>query len=247
MTEHHDSYTGFAGHYDRQMMDWYAGTYGQRLLGLLAARDLAGAKVLDAGCGTGTLALMLAREGYRVTGVDLSAALLSVARTKDTAAAVRWQEADITRLNLGETFDAVTSVADVLNHLETLDEWERAFRSFAAHLRPGGTLFFDVMTAAGLERLDTYTIQDREDAVLLLGIIYERATRRSTLKITSFASVPGGDLYERASETITEWGQPVSEILERLGRAGFAEPERLWPIAADPEVDERLAMVARRA
>ena len=246
MTERHDAYRGIARHYDLHMMDWYAATYGNRLRTLLTERGLTGSKVLDAGCGTGTLALALASQGYRVTGVDLSEALLAVAREKDPKGTVRWLEGDITNLSLGETFDVITSVADVLNHLDTLDEWERALRCFAAHLRPGGCLLFDVMTSHGLEHLDTYTTQDREDRLLILGIIWEPATRRSTLKMTSFIPAGGPGLYERASETITEWGQPVAEIYACLRRAGFGEPERLWAIAPDPEADERLAVLAGR-
>ena len=246
MTQRHDSYRGIAPHYDLHMMDWYATTYGRRLQALLKERGLAGSKLLDAGCGTGTLAVALAGEGYRVTGVDLSEGLLDVARRKDANGAVRWIRADITRLALGETFDVITTVADVLNHLETIDEWERAFRCFAAHVRPGGCLLFDVLTSLGLERQDAYTTHDREDRVLILGIIWEPATRRSTMKITSFVPADRPGLYERASETITEWGQPVAGIYDRLKRAGFSEPERPWTNAEDPEAEERLAVLARR-
>jgi len=72
------------------------------------------------------------------------------------------------------------------------------------------------------------------------------ATRRSTLKITSFVPVQGTVLWERATETITEWGQPVQEIFARLTGAGFQPPERLWPRAEDPEKEERLALLVRR-
>ena len=245
MSPRHDAYRGIARHYDRNLMDWYATTYGRRLLDEIARRGRAGARVLDAGCGTGTLALLLAREGYRVTGIDLSPALLEIARAKDAAGAVTWVEGDLTDFDLGQGFDIVVSVGDVLNHLETLDAWERAFRSLATHLAQGGLLFFDVMTAKGLERLDTYSIQDRADGAMLLGIVYEHATRRSTLKLTTFAPVAGTGLWERASETIPEWGQPVDGIVERLGRAGFVDIERMWPIADDAEVDERLAILCR--
>jgi SAM-dependent methyltransferase len=242
----HDPYAHIAPHYDRQMMDWYATTYGRRLQALLEERALAGSKILDAGCGTGTLALALADAGYDVTGVDLSEALLAVARTKDRRGAVRWVQGDITALELAERFDLVTSVADVLNHLESLDEWERAFRRFAAHLQPGGHLFFDVLTTAGLERMDVYSVEDRPGRVQILGIIWEPASRRSTLKITSFVPAGPGGLYTRASDTITEWAQPVAGILERLACAGFAAAERLWTHADDPESEERLAVLARR-
>lgn len=246
MRERHDAYSDIARHYDLHRMDWYARTYGTRLRSLVSERGLEGCRVLDAGCGTGTLAISMAVQGHRVTAVDLSEPLLAVAREKDSTASVRWVRGDITDLDVGGPFDLITCVADVLNHLETPDEWERAFRSFAAHLRPGGWLLFDVMTCLGLEGLDTYTAQDRALGVLILGIIWEPSERRSTLKMTSFVPSDRPGYYERASGTITEWGQPVPAIYERLARAGFGEPERPWATTEDPEAEERLAVVARR-
>ncbi len=246
MTLRHDSYARIARHYDRQKMDWYAANYGGRLRSLLADRGVGGSRLLDAGCGTGTLALAMAGSGYSVTGVDLSEALLDVARKKDAAGAVRWIQADITRLDLRETFDVITSVTDVLNHLETLDEWEKAFRCFAAHLRPEGLLFLDVLTCRGLERQDGYMAQDHDAGILILGTIWEPWCRRSTMKITSLIPAGSPDLYERATETISEWGQPVDAISERLRRAGFDEPERVWALTGEPETEERLSILARR-
>ena len=255
MAEHHDSYLGFARHYDRHGWDWYAHANSQRLLVLLQERGLSGGKILDAGCGTGTLALSLASRGYGVTGIDLSEEMLAVARSKDPAGSVIWREGDITRFDLREPggFDAILCVADTLNHLETLDEWEAAFSRFAVHLRPGGRLFIDAVTCLGLERLDKYSVVERDEQTLILGIIYERGRRRSTLKATSFARRSGDGLYERATETVTEWGQPVAGIIERLRKAGFTEVERPWassPETAaqdDPERHERLTLLARRS
>ena len=246
MTERHDAYRGFAAHYDVHMMDWYASVYGARLREHLENRGLTGGKVLDAGCGTGTLALQLAAAGYDVTGLDLSEALLEKARAKDENKKVRWFQGDITRLALGETFDGITCVSDVLNHLSSIEEWEQALRGFHRHLNPGGWLFFDAMTCHGLAELDTYTTNDRPRHVLLLGVIWEPSTRRSTMKITSFVPVEGTVLWERATESITEWGQPVAEIYARLAGAGFQPPERLWPEDEDPVKEERLAVLVRR-
>ena len=66
------------------------------------------------------------------------------------------------------------------------------------------------------------------------------------MKITSFVPVDGTVLWERATETITEWGQPVQGIYDRLARAGFQPPERLWPGQEDAEKEERLAVLVRR-
>jgi 2-polyprenyl-3-methyl-5-hydroxy-6-metoxy-1,4-benzoquinol methylase len=249
MSQRHDAYRGFAGHYDLHGWDWYAPTYGPRLFRLMEERGLAGCRVLEAGCGTGTLALELAQRGHRVVGTDLSEAMIAVARKKDPNGTVSWHVADITTVDLtgqDEPFDLVTCVADTLNHLESLDQWEQAFRRLAAHLRSGGFLFLDVMTCRGLERLDKFVVEERDGRMLVVAIVYEATARRSTVKVTSFAPRPGTGLFERASETITEWGQPVSSILERLVSAGFHSVERPFAQEDDPERDDRLGILARK-
>jgi len=247
VTERVDSYAGFARHYDLHGWDWYASTYGERLFRLLGDRGLAGSRVLEAGCGTGTLALELARRGYRVTGVDLSQAMLDVAREKDEGRRVEWRRADVTDLDLGATFDVVTCVGDILNHLEDLAAWAGALQGFARHLRPSGLLFVDAMTSLGLERLQGFTVRETAHSTLIVGSIWEPASRRSTLKITSFVRDPATGRYGRASDAITEWGQPVADVLRSMAAAGFDAVERPFAVAADPEAEERLAVLARRS
>ncbi|MCI0656850.1 MAG: class I SAM-dependent methyltransferase [Acidobacteria bacterium] len=249
MIQRHDAYRGFADHYDLHGWDWYSPTYGPRLFRLIEGRGLKGCRVLEAGCGTGTMALELARRGHRVVGTDLSEAMIAVALKKDSTGSVPWHVTDITTMDLTgqeEPFDLATCVADTLNHLETLDLWEQAFRRLAAHLRSGGCLFFDVMTCRGLERLDKFVAEERDGRMLIAAIVYEPAARRSTVKVTSFVPRPGTGLFERAAETITEWGQPVSGILERLESAGFHSVERPFAEQEDPERDDRLGILARK-
>jgi 2-polyprenyl-3-methyl-5-hydroxy-6-metoxy-1,4-benzoquinol methylase len=244
---HHDSYRGVAGHYDLHGWDWYAKVYGARLIALLRERGVGpAASILDAGCGTGSLALMLADVGYRVTGVDLSPEMIARAKAKDTAARVDWRIGDLTALALGAQFDAAVSVADVFNHLASLDEWESALRGLHAHLRPGGLACIDAMTCRGLEQMDVQSVQERGGVTLILAIVYEPAARRSTLKVVSFAPTSTAGLFERAQETITEWGQPVFDVLACFSRAGFTNVERVWGTAEDPEQDDRVAIVGTR-
>jgi 2-polyprenyl-3-methyl-5-hydroxy-6-metoxy-1,4-benzoquinol methylase len=125
-----DTYSGFAAHYDLHGWDWFARVYGPRIRSLLEERGMRSSRILDAGCGTGALAIDLAAAGHEVTGVDLSEGMIAVARRKDARGAVAWRQADITSMDLGEAsrpFDLVTCVADILNHLESLDAWEAGF------------------------------------------------------------------------------------------------------------------------
>ena len=93
--------------------------------------------VLDAGCGTGRVAVELARRGFDVVGVDLDPSMLEVARTKSDA--VEWIEADLADLDLGRTFDVVVAPGNVMIFLTPGTEAAVTER-LAAHVAPGGTL-----------------------------------------------------------------------------------------------------------
>jgi 2-polyprenyl-3-methyl-5-hydroxy-6-metoxy-1,4-benzoquinol methylase len=101
--------------------------------------DPAGLRVLDFGCGEGELAVQLAALGARVTGVDVSPELLSLAarraRLDGVADRVRLVEGDIRELELRGGFDVVVCAA-VLHHVELRAVYERLLDL----LRPGGTM-----------------------------------------------------------------------------------------------------------
>jgi trans-aconitate methyltransferase len=96
-----------------------------------------GQRVLDAGCGTGRVARELARRGADVVGVDNDPSMLAVARAE--APDLRWIDADLASLDLGEPFDLVVAAGNVVVFLQPATEKE-VLRRLAAHLRPGGVL-----------------------------------------------------------------------------------------------------------
>ena len=105
------------------------------LLGLLG--NLVGSSVLDAGCGEGYLARVLAARGARVTGIDISPALIRQARAKDTDGAIEYRAADLSQQlpELASSFDAVASYL-VLNDVPG---YQGFARTIADVLRPGGS------------------------------------------------------------------------------------------------------------
>ncbi|MFJ9587646.1 class I SAM-dependent methyltransferase [Streptomyces acidicola] len=108
--------------------------WADRLAAWLPARP---ADVLDLGCGTGSLSLLAAERGHRVTGVDLSPAMVDRARTKLAGRAAVFLVGDAATPPVGEErFDVVL----VRHVLWTLPDPERALRGWSALLRPGGRL-----------------------------------------------------------------------------------------------------------
>lgn len=88
-----------------------------RLLVLLG--DLDGREILDAGCGEGFLARVLAARGARVTGIDLSPRIIQIAREKDPDATIDYRVADLSRPlpDLNGRFDLIGSYL-VLNDVQ---------------------------------------------------------------------------------------------------------------------------------
>jgi SAM-dependent methyltransferase len=93
--------------------------------------------VLDAGCGTGRVAIELARRGVQAVGVDLDAPMLEVARRK--APELEWHRADLVAVDLGARFDVVVMAGNVLLFVTPGTE-AQVVAGAARHLLPGGAL-----------------------------------------------------------------------------------------------------------
>ncbi len=128
----------------------YAARYAERFRALAARGDdthgeaafvtsLADppARVLDAGCGTGRVAIRLAELGYAVVGVDLDASMLVQAR--EEAPHLDWRVGDLAVLDTGETYDVVLVAGNTIPLLEP-GTLESTAARLAAHLGDDGRL-----------------------------------------------------------------------------------------------------------
>lgn len=145
-------------------MTWDGEDY-QRRFDALAARgeDIHGeaglvltfspATVLDAGCGTGRVAIELARRGVEVVGVDVDPSMLATARHR--APELAWIEADLTVLDLSRSFDVVVMAGNVVLFTPPGTEATVVARC-GAHVAPGGVLIagFQLDREFGLSRYD---------------------------------------------------------------------------------------------
>lgn len=107
------------------------------LLDLLG--DIAGRPVLDAGCGTGYLARVLAARGARVTGIDIGPNLIERARERDAAGTINYQVTDLSQplpMQYAASFDAIASYM-VLNDVR---DYRGFIATLATALRPAGRL-----------------------------------------------------------------------------------------------------------
>ncbi|MBO0676104.1 class I SAM-dependent methyltransferase [Mycolicibacterium sp. S2-37] len=116
-----------------------ANVHGEADLVERLLRDIGGTRVMDAGCGTGRVAIELAARGFSVVGVDADRGMLDTARAK--APGLNWVEADLADPPelLGADFDLILLAGNVMIFLAPSSEGT-VLAAAAGRLRPGGLL-----------------------------------------------------------------------------------------------------------
>lgn len=181
------------------------------------------ATVLDLGCGTGSHALILAERGYRVTGIDASAGMLRVARTKSRGRANPvFVRADIRRFDLGRMFDAIVCMDGAYTHLLTERDLLSHLRAVRRHLVPGGVYVFEFAQALRAETGGPGWIyrEGPPRIVWLYDLAFDRRRHRITAKNRFFAF--DGDRVRRTFvDTYATRVTSVPALRRLLARAGM--------------------------
>jgi SAM-dependent methyltransferase len=192
----------------------------ERLLDELSKAGHRVGTIVDLGCGSGVLADRLAKAGYRVVGIDVSHAMIALARARTPSA--EFQVGSFVSADLPACV-AVAAVGEVVNYCFDPANGAGARRDLVRRvhdaLRPGGLFLFDV---AGPERAKPgkhRTFTEGEDWTVLVEADSNGADRVVTRTITTFRQV--GTLYRRSIEVHRlELVDPVEELALLRG-AGF--------------------------
>ena len=127
----------YAQTYDASVPDWPGEIDFYREM---VAKPEGGA-VLEIACGTGRVAIRLAQDGVEVVGLDLSPAMLEVAREKSAGMSnMRWVQGDMRSFELGEAFDLVIIPGHAFQNIITPEDQVACLACIKRHLNPGGTL-----------------------------------------------------------------------------------------------------------
>jgi SAM-dependent methyltransferase len=105
--------------------------------------------ILELGCGTGNHAILLAKMGYEIQGIDLSAEMLKQATAslhgmpQELISKLVFSYGDIRQINIGRQFDAIIALFHVISYQSTNEDLQDAFATAKTHLKPGGLFIFD--------------------------------------------------------------------------------------------------------
>lgn len=128
--------------------------------------ETGGNTLLDIACGTG-LHLKHLKDDFSCTGVDISKAMLKIAR--NNAKGVTFKVADMKTLKLGKQFDIITCLLSSIGYAKTYSNLERTMQNFSKHLKKGGLALIEPSHAKSLyvtgePRITTYDGRDAKIA-----------------------------------------------------------------------------------
>ena len=175
------------------------------------------AEILDLCCGTGQLTRLLTTYGYRVTGLDGSAEMLSYAL--ENAPDAELIHADARSFKLPSSYHAVISVFDSLNHIMTIDDLTKVFSNVFTVLRQDGIFLFDLNMEPGFRLTweDNFGIVE-EDHICVVRTSYRPEERIASFDATVFRLQ---DNWYRSDFSLYQKCYAETEILSALEIAGF--------------------------
>ncbi len=243
----------FARQYDRFMGDVDYEARADYLLSVFRRQGVPPELVLDLGCGTGSLAVCLARRGVSVIGVDGSAEMLMEAREKALSEGrdILFLEQDMRELDLYGTVSGAVCSLDSLNHLPQEEDLQAVFRRLRLFVQPGGLFVFDVNSEYKHRRVlgdQSFVFEDEEeDVVCVWRNRWDEETLSTEIMLDFFTAAEDGR-YERACEDFTERYYSV-EVLEKcLQEADFELLGVVDDLSFDPPGEEcqRWTLIAKR-
>ncbi|WP_210366912.1 class I SAM-dependent methyltransferase [Bacillus sp. REN3] len=223
------SYEKFAYLYDELMQDVPYDNWLEIINANAKKYRVDGKNLLDLACGTGELSIKLARQGYKVTGADMSPDMLAVAKAKADAIPlpIDFFQQDMTELEeLGE-FDIVGIFCDSLNYLEDEHAVEKTFKGVHRLLKEGGIFLFDVHSVYKMEQIFTdasFTWTDEE-----ISYIWNSFSGDDPLSVehelTFFVRDEKSGKYDRIDELHYQRTYPQDFYERMLDQAGFTRIE----------------------
>ena len=189
---------------------------------ILKREGLSPRTAVDLACGTGSVTEILAKRGLKVTAVDLSEEMLTVARQK--AMELENQPLflcqNLRDLYLPRAVDLAVCALDSLDYITDPNDCREAIRRVYKVLNPGGIFIFDVNTPEKLRAMDGQVFLDEDDDVYCIW----RGEFDEQSNICSYGMdlfQRRGNLWERSFEEHREYAYSREQLTSYLKKAGF--------------------------
>ncbi len=179
------------------------------------------ASILDVCCGTGYLAGLLAERRFRVTGLDVSPAMIGYA--KQNVPAAEFLVGDAAASRIPGPFDGAVSTFDSLNHILEYRDLKSAFRNIAGSLAPGGLFAFDMLLEEAYQTSwgEAFALVREDHVLTITGSAFDFRSRMARCTVTMFRLLD--ESWRRSDVVVYERCYSPGEIERALREAGFDE------------------------
>ncbi len=217
-----NAYHALAASYDRLTSDVDYEAIVAFYHEILRKEGLRPRTAVDLACGTGSVALILARMGYRVTGVDMSEEMLTVAhqRAMELENFPLFVCQRLQALQLPRGVDMAVCALDGLDYILDPADCKEAIQRVYRTLNPGGIFIFDVNTPEKLRAMDGQVFLDEDDDVYCVW----RGEFDQQSNICSYGMdlfQRQGAVWHRSFEEHREYAYTPEQLTAYLKAAGF--------------------------
>ncbi len=187
-------------------------TYKKLLQKNLNTRVIKGRRILDLGCGTGTILSRLS-ENNETFGIDQSTEMIKIARKKDLNS--HYQVGDIAKFRFAKKFDVIICTYDTINHLLKFNQWEKIFLRVANSLEKDGVFIFDFNTETKLQKIDGSRLAKRANG-LIVSMYVKCSKSRCQWHID--INIRQGKRWTHRFERIDEISFPTKKVKNALSK-----------------------------
>ena len=189
---------------------------------ILEAEGMQPRTVVDLACGTGSVAMILAKQGMQVTAVDMSEDMLCIAQQKAQKLEnpPRFICQMLQQLRLPRAVDLAVCALDSMEYITDPGDCEEAIRRIYKVLNPGGCFIFDVNTPEKLRAMDGQVFLDEDDDVYCVWRgEFDEKTNICSYGMDLFQRQ--GDCWRRSFEEHREYAYSALQLTGWLKKAGF--------------------------
>lgn len=201
---------------------------------------------LDVGCGGGYFTRTLQRQGYQMTGMDVSAEMLDKAQRTAFSEGVRSEYilGDVSKGKIARKYSFVTAINDCFNYVEK-GRLKTALKNVYGALKKGGVFLFDVSSEKKFREkfMDAVNVDDRDDVTYFSFARLEGEV--ATLDVTLYVKGKDGK-YERFDERHVQYVYTEAELTAALEEIGFTVLRVEGHLGENKSISDRLVFLVQK-
>ncbi len=218
-------YNNFSYVYDYFMDNIPYDNWIQNILKIFNNNKFKPKTIVDLGCGTGTIALSLAKKGFHLTGIDLSQSMINVANEKindNLKSNVSFKKGNIINFTLKENVDCMISTCDSFNYILDDADLLKSFKCVNKYLNNDGMFIFDMNTEYYFkETLGECEYSDVAlDSAYIIQNFYDEVEKVNTYELNLFIENKNGT-YDRNLEIHKEKARSIKKVVDLLQQANL--------------------------